>query len=82
MGKRKTESKITREFSAGGVVYKKEVTKTTFLIIKPSGSNRWQLPKGIIDEGESSKDAAVREVREEGGVEVELLEKLGTSQYF
>jgi 8-oxo-dGTP pyrophosphatase MutT (NUDIX family) len=74
-------SKIKREFSAGGAVYKKEKDKILWLIIQPSAKDqpwrqgRWQLPKGWIDEGESGQQAAIREVKEEGGVEAEIIER-------
>lgn len=73
---------VIREFSAGGVVFKKTPTQTLFLIIQPKETDRWQFPKGHLDEGESSKEAAVREVKEEGGVSAELVQKLGIQRYF
>lgn len=76
--KEKTKQKISREFSAGGVVFKGD----SVLIIRPAGTDRWQLPKGHIDEGESSEKTAVREVEEEGGVKVKLLGKIGNTKYF
>ncbi|MDO8551419.1 MAG: NUDIX domain-containing protein [bacterium] len=75
-------TKIKREFSAGGVVYKRNGSETLWLVIKPSGSDKWRFPKGWIREGESSKEAAKREVTEEAGIEAEVLEKIGTEQYF
>jgi len=78
MGKRAEEQGALREFSAGGVVFK----DGEWLIIRPAGTKRWQFPKGKIDENESSKEAALREVEEEGGVKVEIVEKIGNSHYF
>jgi len=49
--------------------------------IRPAGKDVWALPKGIIDAGESPSEAALREVREETGVEGRLLEKLGDIRY-
>lgn len=40
------------------------------------------LPKGHVDPGETPPQAAEREVREEAGVEAELLEKLGDVRYW
>lgn len=39
------------------------------------------LPKGHIDPGESAAEAAVREVREEAGIESEIEQKLGDVKY-
>lgn len=48
-----------------------------FLAIKPAHRDRWQLPKGTIDPGETPQVAAVREVREEGGVDARIIADLG-----
>lgn len=45
-------------------------------------SRRWQLPKGIIDAGETPEIAAVREVREEAGIETEILELIEKVEYW
>lgn len=76
------QEKVIREFSAGGVVFKRVPKKFQWLLIKPAGTDRWQLPKGKVDKGETSKEAAVREVEEEGGVKVRPVVKIGASQYF
>jgi 8-oxo-dGTP pyrophosphatase MutT (NUDIX family) len=53
-----------------------------FAAIRPRGRERiWALPKGHIDAGESPADTAMREVREETGVEGRLVEKLGDVRY-
>ena len=46
------------------------------------GSKVLALPKGHPEEGESAEDAALREVREEAGVEARLLEPLGDVLYW
>jgi 8-oxo-dGTP pyrophosphatase MutT (NUDIX family) len=75
--------RIKRAFSAGGVVYKR--TKNgdlLWLIIRPAGTARWQFPKGLIDNGESSKEAALREVEEEGAVESKIIGRIEDEKLF
>jgi len=48
----------------------------------PSGRKPvWALPKGLVDPGEQPHQTALREVREETGVEAELIAKLGDIKY-
>lgn len=42
---------------------------------------RWQLPKGWIEEGETPETTAVREVREEAGVDATVIGPLGEIRY-
>ena len=74
--------KIKREFSAGGIVFKIKGREILWLVIKPKGNDKWRFPKGKINSSESSVAAAKREVREEGGVETELLGKIGEEKLF
>lgn len=73
---------MIREFSAGGVVFKKQNGKIFVVIYKPKDRDTWQLPKGWIDSGETSEQAAVREVKEEGGITGAILSKIDTIKYF
>lgn len=50
-------------------------------VIKPAGRNTTALPKGHIDPGEYSEQAAKREVLEETGLVVETIQKLGDVKY-
>lgn len=74
--------KVKRAFSAGGVVFREEPEGILWLVTKPKGSEAWRFPKGTIEKNESSVQAALREVREEGGVEAEVLAKLEPIKYF
>src|SRR3989344_5394041 len=78
----KKEKSLKREYSAGGVVHRLQNGNILWLVIKPHKTDRWQLQKGRIDGKESSKEAAKREVEEEGGVEVEVIKKIGEQKYF
>jgi 8-oxo-dGTP pyrophosphatase MutT (NUDIX family) len=53
-----------------------------FLVVQHSGHHRWVLPKGLIDLGETKEAAAVREVKEEAGVEAEAEDYLGEFTIF
>lgn len=83
MGEGKKESRVIREFSSGGVVYKKDkwlVTRSAPSEIYPKSV--WRLPKGWVDKDESAEEAALREVKEEGGVEAKVIKKIETVKYF
>lgn len=70
------------QVSAGGVAFRENEHGFEIAIILTIPERRWQLPKGMIDEGETPEQAAVREVREEAGIETELLETLGRTEYW
>lgn len=69
------------EVSAGGVVFRREEDCVSVLVCKDAGYKKWVLPKGLIDKGESSEETAVREVREEVGVQARIIESLGEEKY-
>lgn len=77
---------MKREFSAGGIVFKRDAQALSFLLIKnaamrdPSKSY-WGFPKGHLEPGESGKQAATREVREETGIRAQITDKVGDSKY-
>jgi 8-oxo-dGTP pyrophosphatase MutT (NUDIX family) len=74
---------ITKDqISAGGVAFRRVNSKIEVAIVSVKPSLRWQLPKGIVDPGETPEITAVREVREEAGVETELLELIQTVEYW
>jgi 8-oxo-dGTP diphosphatase len=73
---------MRREFSAGGVLVRTVRGRPHVAAIRPRGkTDVWALPKGNIDAGESAAETALREVREETGVEGKLVEKLGDIRY-
>jgi 8-oxo-dGTP pyrophosphatase MutT (NUDIX family) len=72
---------MIREFSAGGVVLRRFHGRPFVAVVRVR-DDVLALPKGHPDEGESAADAARREVREETGLEAELVEKLGDIRYW
>jgi len=65
-----------KELSAGGVVF----FRNTILLLKKFNGD-YVLPKGRVEEGETLKDAAKREVMEESGSRVNVLEYLSKISY-
>jgi 8-oxo-dGTP pyrophosphatase MutT (NUDIX family) len=63
---------------AGGLVVRRVGDRDEFLLVTSKRDpGVWILPKGHVEPGESLHEAALREVREEAGVEGELVELLG-----
>jgi 8-oxo-dGTP pyrophosphatase MutT (NUDIX family) len=74
-----------REVSAGGVVYRRRRGKIRVALAARRtrrGDLVWGLPKGEIEQGESPEAAALREVREETGLEARIEAPLGEIRYF
>jgi 8-oxo-dGTP diphosphatase len=71
-----------REHSAGGVVIRRVRGRLVFAAIRPQGrpDGHWVLPKGLVEPGEQSLQAAVREVHEETGLRAEPVTRLPSSR--
>jgi len=74
--------KTEKQHSAGGVVFRKNKNKIEVAIIARNNKTVWCLPKGKIEKNESAEDTAKREVKEETGLEGELLTKINSIHYF
>lgn len=71
---KKKKLKIKLEVSAGGIVYQKLTNQ--WLIVQHSQHKGWVFPKGLVGDkniSESMKEAALREVEEEGGVKAKII---------
>jgi 8-oxo-dGTP pyrophosphatase MutT (NUDIX family) len=81
-GEGKTKIPTLEQISAGGVAFRPQDNAFEVVIVSMNPSGRWQLPKGLIDDGETPEAAALREVREEAGVDTELLTLVDTIDYW
>lgn len=70
------------QVSAGGVVYRRRGGGVEVALISVGEQGRWQLPKGLVGRGESPEEAALREVREETGLECEIVGALEAVEYW
>jgi 8-oxo-dGTP diphosphatase len=70
------------QISAGGVAFRWTDSQPEIAIVSVKPKLRWQLPKGIVDPGESPQVTAVREVREEAGVDADLIKLIETIEYW
>ena len=73
---------MEREFSAGGLVIRNMRGRPYLATVLVKDGKVHALPKGHIEEGEKGAETAVREVREETGLETEVVEKLGDIKYW
>lgn len=68
--------------SAGGVVISGGEGDYDVVLVTPLHRRVWCLPKGTLESGESAEEAALREVREETGLEARIIEKLDAITYW
>jgi len=74
------------ERSAGGIVCKKEANKILWLVVKTLSRGKkckavFKFPKGHLKTKEFLKQAALREVEEEGKIKAKIVCKLGSNNY-
>ena len=74
----RTEAQV----SAGGVVVRGEGDAAEVVLISVGPQRRWQLPKGLVEPGEPPEQTAAREVREEAGVEADLVAPIDVIEYW
>ncbi len=60
---------VVREPTAGGIVFRRNQNGGIEILLIQDSRDRWTIPKGHIEEGESAKETAEREIREEAGLE-------------
>jgi 8-oxo-dGTP pyrophosphatase MutT (NUDIX family) len=75
-------ARVQVQRSAGGVIYQEREGEMWIALIATKGGRVWGLPKGLIEEGEEPLQAAIREVREESGLQGESVADLGHIEYW
>lgn len=74
--------KTRQEHSSGGAVISSRQGQPHVALIATRNKTRWGLPKGAVSDGETSEAAALREVREETGIEAKIVKPLDTIEYY
>lgn len=74
--------RTARATSAGGVVHRTVDGEAEILLVHRRAPVLWALPKGTPDSGETIEETALRETREETGIEVEIEAPLSAIRYF
>jgi len=72
-------NEVVREPTSGGMVFRRnKKTNDIEILLIQDAKDRWTIPKGHIEEGETAKETAEREIREETGLqEMKVLNWLG-----
>ncbi len=74
---------MIKEKSCGALVFRKNAGKTELLLIKHRCGGHWSFPKGHVESGENELQTALREIKEETGLEVSLMDGFRQSvEYF
>ena len=69
---------IVREPTAGGVIFRRNQKNEVEILLIQDSKDRWTIPKGHIEEGETAQETAKREIGEEAGLhDVEIIGWLG-----
>src|SRR5688572_14068729 len=72
LARRRVVRSMTPSYTVGAICFV-ERSDGALLLVRLSYRNKWGVPGGLLKRGEAPSDAARREVREETGIDVELL---------
>lgn len=73
---------IVREKSCGALVIRKNDTATQMLLIKHKHGGHWSFPKGHVEGAETEVETALREVKEETGLDIKLINGYKEKVYY
>jgi 8-oxo-dGTP pyrophosphatase MutT (NUDIX family) len=75
-------SEVVRETTAGGIVWRRNAEGAIEILLLQDVKGRWSIPKGHIEEGESPKETAEREIGEETGLtQMRIMNWLGKTSF-
>ncbi|HZP96942.1 MAG TPA: NUDIX hydrolase [Candidatus Limnocylindria bacterium] len=75
-------SRVRNATAAGGVVMRGAGDRLEVVLASRESDHTWVFPKGTPDPGETIEQTALREVREETGLDVEIVRPVGTTEYW
>jgi len=69
---------IVREPTSGGIIFRRDCDDGVEILLIQDGKDRWTIPKGHIEEGETAEQTTRREIGEEAGLkDIEIFGWLG-----
>jgi len=69
---------IVREPTSGGIIFRRDKDGGVEILLIQDGKDRWTIPKGHIEEGETAEQTSIREISEEAGLtDIEVFGWLG-----
>jgi 8-oxo-dGTP pyrophosphatase MutT (NUDIX family) len=75
-------TRVRDALAAGGVVLRGAGEEIEVVIAGRDSDRTWVFPKGTPDRGETIEETAIREVREESGLDVEIVRSIGAIDYW
>lgn len=66
--KKPTIQEVVREPTSGGIIFRRNPEGNVQILLVQDAKDRWTIPKGHIEEGETAQETAIREIGEEAGL--------------
>lgn len=82
MSQQKVTSTSGEVIKGGGIVLREENGKKYILLVYRGNHKDWSFPKGHAESGESITETVIREIKEECGIDCEILKELTPNKYF